>query len=220
MSAGEFASLPRTTPTQQGEDAYQAKLRQRRPMPVGPAGFPVPDAKAIFRKTEDAQLLSVIARQAYLAHSRSVLPVAEQERILAELHRLALERFPPADMAVLDRYQLARSWKKVGVEIDAAGGYEKSAVFDLPSPVLAPTAINFRADLGGASSTAPNLPDDITAYFRTFLTLRRDRKRFDDLVAFPGQFRGREGRYPRWFEIERQVPEVGAWLAGQRGEQP
>jgi hypothetical protein len=119
-------------------------------------------------------------------------------------------------MAVLERYGLARPWEKVAVEFKVAGGYEKAAMFDLPAVTLARTMPTFHVDLGGTSASGLALPESLTPYFTKALALRRDRKRFDTLTEFPGQFRIREGRFPRWFEIERQVPEVASWLAQQR----
>lgn len=37
------------------------------------------------------------------------------------------------------------------------------------------------------------------------------------IAMWPGQFRHREGRWPRWQEIEAVQPILGEWLKEQRG---
>lgn len=204
--------MQRITPTGYAEEAIEAGIRRGRPMPIGPAGLAVPDARALFRKGQDGPLLKDIARAAFAALSAVRLPRSEVERVAAVLHAALLDRFPQADMLVLQRYGFAQLHDRVTVEF--RGPYEDASTIRLPEGVLSPGA---RASffVGTAANGVP-APDETVEFFRTTIALRRERKRFDDLVTFPGHFRVREGRWPRWFEIERHVPEVGAFLAGER----
>jgi hypothetical protein len=219
MTAAEFAAAPKTTPTAWAEEGYQAKLRQRRPMPIGPAGLAVPPATALFRKVEDRLLLANIARAAYKAMAARILPQLLHDEAAAALSRDLVARFPQDDMLVLERYGAARGHKGATVSIGSgADGYSDPVKIAFAEPVLAPvTNVTFYADLGGKPrDDIAAVPEGLLPFFRKAAAIGRDRKRFDELVHFPAPFRTREGRWPRWQEIERQVPEVGEWLAQQR----
>jgi hypothetical protein len=123
----------RITPTEYAEEAYQAKLKQHRPMRRGPAGLPLPEATSIFRKTVDGKLLAALVRAAFRA----------------------------TEDADTSRVQVTDYWARRGERV----------------------AFNARCGR---------------------------------IVMWPGQFKVRTGRWPRWIEIEREFPVLGDWLKEQR----
>jgi hypothetical protein len=123
----------RITPTEWAEELYQAKLKQHRPMRRGPAGLPLPEPKAIYRKSVDGKLLGALVRA-------------------------AMKAFEDADTS---RPQVTGYWERRGAH----------AAFAV---------------------------------------------RCSRITMWPGQFKVRTGRWPRWIEIEREFPVLGSWMAEQR----
>lgn len=214
LTVAELNSMQRITPTGYAEEGRQADIRRGRPMPIGPAGVPVPDPRALFRKGQDVPVLKDIARAAFAAFSAVCLPRSEVARAGALLRAALIERFPQTDMLVLQRYGFAQPHDRVSVEFRGPSPYEEKAVIRLDEAILSPGS-QPSFNIGKPGDGVPP-PGETLEFFMRTLALRRERKRFDDLVGFPSQFRVREGRWPRWFEIERQVPEVAQFLASQR----
>jgi hypothetical protein len=208
----------RITPTEWAEDAYQAKLRQRRPMPVGPAGVPIPEKMAVFRKTIDGPLLKSIATKAYVAWCKRELPDSETARVAEALKRDLLERFPPADMVVLERYGLTEAAGPTFINLATRDPGEKPLWIETAGEFLTPIRANrFSIDMGTRyPMTDHPVPADVEGYCRKVVELRRARRGFDDAVIWPGQFQVAKARWPKWIEIERQFPLIGEWLDGQR----
>lgn len=210
--------MTRVTPTQLAEQRYEANIARGKPMKRGPAGIMIPDPTAIYRKTQDAELLTSIKRAAYAAHGARALPAEARRRASESLRADVLRRFPLADMQVLERYGLAKPADRAFVDI-LSGPYEAAERMSFAEPVLMPTGVaQFHVDLGGSQpATTPPVPADTVDYFRTVLQLRRDWvAHFDGVSHWVSVSRTVQGRWPRWFEIERQFPKIGAWLAGQR----
>lgn len=208
----------RITATEYAEEGYQAKIARGKPMKTGPAGIPIPDPTAIYRKTQDGELLTRIKRAAYAAHGARALPTEVRRKVSESLRADVSRRFPAADMEVLERYGFAKLADRAFVDI-IAGEYEAAERLSFAEPVLMPTGVaQFHVDLGGRQgATTPPVPADTVDYFRTVLQLRLDwTAYFDGVSHWVGVSRTVEGRWPRWFEIERQFPKIGAWMAGQR----
>lgn len=220
FAVGNHSRLPQITPTGWAEEAWDAKmkLRQNKPMLVGPAGLPIPAPMAIYRPTVDKGLLPNLCRRAYRDHCDSVLPPeahdAAAEAIARELRRL----FPPADIEVLQRYRLTRLPSMVTLYLlTPRETILHSIQLDPPVPVPADQAIGFYVDLGGRQrcSVGP-APADLEIYGRTVAQLRGEKDLFDRPVGYVGQFKVRNGRWPKWLEIERDHPPLAGWMAGQR----
>jgi hypothetical protein len=219
MTAGELNSLQRVTPTGYAEEAYQAKLKQNRPMPRGPSGLPVPAASAIFRPTADPAILKQLLKAAGAAYEATQLSEEANARfrlaITDELKRI----WPPADMLVLERYGFARPVKSATVLLNTTDPGEKPVYVDLPTAVLMPEQGHaLGCELGGRYPTkVPSVPAAAVDHCRSIARTRSQcRHLAQEAQRFPGQFKVRTGRWPRWIEIEREFPPLGTFLAAER----
>lgn len=207
------------TPTGYAEEVYQAKLDAKfdKARVRGPSGIWIPAAKSVFRKTVDGPLLAQMIKVSYADYRKRMLPQEMRAAVATRLREDVLRRFPADDMAVLERYKAARPFESAVVEI-LAGVYEPAEHLQLLEPVLLPVPPLFHVDLGGhGGSTHVPVPADVVPFFCTVLEVRRQKlKSFDPANQWPGFFRTKEGRWPRWFEIERQFPLIGEWIEGQR----
>lgn len=208
----------RITPTEWAEEAYQAKLKQGRPMPIGPEGLPVPNTMAVFRKTIDGALLQSIATRAYITWCKRELPESETRRVAEALKRELIRRFPPADMEVLGRYILAELTSRTMIELATRESGEKPLWIELGAEILTPIkGSRFSMDMGTRYPLAHYpVPADVEGYCRKVVELRRARRDFDNAIHWPGQFHVAKARWPKWIEIERQFPLIGEWLEEQR----
>ena len=211
ISRAQQAAMPRRTPTQIAEEAFQASRPGRRHADVtGPAGIPIPDPRAAWRVTSDPKLLGRIARAAFAAYRASIV-TPEREAALADMLAAALEKaFPASDMMVLRRYELASVRGRTFVELGRYG----YRTIELPEPMLLP---NGKGSFHTGQGSGLPLPEGALAFFDDSAAVE-DLKTggFMNAVHGPGQFKVREGRWPFWREIEDEWPKVGAWIAAQR----
>ncbi|PTQ12928.1 hypothetical protein CLG96_01950 [Sphingomonas oleivorans] len=206
--------MPRVAPSQ----LYGSEVAKT--YPVGPAGIRIPDACAVFRKTVDPGLLSDIVRVAEVDYRAKHLPEEQRQATTAMLVQCLRARFPAEDMEILARYGYATSVTRLPIQI-SFGDHEDTEYFELAGAVLRPKeAAGIVVDLGGRLRPGPShltAPAEVEPYFQGLIRHRRLKKTaFDAARLFPGRFRTHEGRFPRWFEIEREFPLIGAWLAEQR----
>lgn len=210
------ARIDYLTPTAHAEAGYRP--RPRKPLPIGPAGIGIPVTEWPYRSTLDQDLLNRIAKAAFEAHQAEKLPpevcAAAARIMIAEVERI----FPPADMAVLGRYELAAPTESVMIEIQADG--ERSHWIELGQSVTIPKdRRRFRLDMGGAArnpSSFPPAPDALRPYIATVMAVRQAKAALSRAQYWPGHFKKQHARAPRWREIEREFPAIGVWLAEQR----
>lgn len=210
--------MHRVTPTQLAEEAYQASLAK--PMAMGPAGIAIPQARSIYRKTVDGPLLTSIHKAAYTAHRLRRLPPAALARGAEILRADLLQRFPPADMTVLERYGLAKSCDSGIVRLNTAT-YDNPWYPEFREPVTIPDkAACWGAEMGGAYPVTDALvPDAVLPLLETMVDLARERReKFEAVTMWVSRFRTDKGRFPFWREIEEGFPLIGQWLAAQRAE--
>lgn len=211
ISRAELASMPRRTPTQIAEEAYQASRATRRYADtVGPAGMPIPDPRTAWRATTDGKLLQRIIRAAFADYRASII-TPEREAAMADILAEALAvAFPPSDMMVLRRYELAGVRGRTSVELGRFG----FKTVELPEPMLLP---NGKGSFHTGSGSGLALPAAAMPFFD-------DSAAVDDLKTpefmnaqhWPGQVKAREQRWPFWREIEAAWPRIGAWMAKER----
>ncbi|UAK23639.1 hypothetical protein [Sphingomonas nostoxanthinifaciens] len=212
ITQAELNAAPRITPTGYAEEAYQAR---RSPMAVGPAGLPIPSARATYRTTVDGPLLVQIARRAYAEWRAAQLPQLWTDAVAARLLADLRERFPAADMEVLKRYGLAAPQDRVVVDMTEAL-YEKPVFLTLPAVIELPAGA-FRYRWREQGQGAP-IPEAVEPYFATGVAVRRaEQPDFMKVVGWPSQFKLQNKRWPTWREIEAAWPRIAEWLAEQRG---
>lgn len=189
------------------------------PMPIGRAGIPIPNPRALYRTTIDGTLLTGIVKAAYAAWSAEHLPQAWWDNTADTLALALGRRFPAADMAVLTRYGFTQptNWAIVDVRADV---YRSPVRLKFAAPRNLPgRAACFAVDLleQERPSADPQVPADAISFFEQWLALERAKQpQFFDAVKWPGWFHTQEGRWPRWFEIEAAWPPLGTWLKEQR----
>jgi hypothetical protein len=219
ISQGAYNAMGRDTPTGIAERTYQAE-REARAMgfPTGPSGLPVPRGRAQFRPTVDNDLLKRIADTAAGAHDRQALPDEQRKRIakilVADIHR----RFPPADMQVLEAYGFTRSDEVLLVDLPGLGSPFR---MQLAEPVLTPTGLDHNGHRFTArgETKIPRIPESTARFFHKAYQVRLSRDEMRSahaLQEFPRRFKALKGRPPRWEEIEKEFPIIGAWLAAER----
>lgn len=211
MSRAQQAAMPRRTPTEIAEEAYQAARAVRRYADAtGPAGIPIPDPRTAWRVTSDGKLMARIVRAAFADYRASILS-PERERALVELLGAELEKaFPPSDMMVLRQYDFASVVGRTFVDLGRYG----HQTFELVEPMLLPKG---KGSFHTGEGPGLPLPEGALSYFD-------DRAAVEDVKApdfmnaihWPGQQKAREGRWPFWREIEAAWPRVAAWMAAQR----
>lgn len=211
--------MTHVTPTGLAEEAYEAGINRRadRAMKQGPAGVMIPPGRQVYRKAQDGKLLQQIASVAFASYRRAILTPERRIAVTESLHADVRQRYPAADMAVLERYGFAAPRGFAVVEI-LAGEFEPSEQITIPEMVLPGGATNFKVDLGGrASSSAAPVPADTVGYFRDLVGVRAEGARsFAPATNWPGFFKAREKRWPTWGELEAEFPLIGAWMKGQR----
>lgn len=186
--------------------------------PFGPAGVPIPPSAAIYRKTQDGELLSKIVRKAFGAWAAVQLPEAEWDATAALLAADIDQRRPPADMEVLARYGFAKPVELAYVDLRGAVTY-KPVCLQLPAPrTVMHLGTHFVADLiKSPPSQHAHVPAETMDFFRRWNEVARaERDQFTKASQWPGQFRVHNGRWPRWAEIEAEWPRIGEWLRDQR----
>jgi len=215
LTPAQLAAMPRRTPTEIAEDAYQASRPIRRhPDIVGPAGVPIPDPRTAWRVTTDPKLLDRILRAAFADHRAAILTGARHAAMAEALADALVRDFPPSDMIVLRRYGLADVRGRTFVDM---GRYGQRTV-ELPEPLLLPNGKG-GFHTGGRPSALSSLPlPEAALPFFDDLAALEDAKgpEFMDAHHCPGQFKLREGRWPTWGEIEAAWPRIGAWMAQER----
>ncbi|SNT05279.1 hypothetical protein SAMN06295912_1355 [Sphingomonas laterariae] len=203
----------RVAPSQLGGEERPGKQ-----MPVGPAGLPIPAERAIYRKTIDSELLGRIVKVAHGAWAASRLPMPHWEATADTLTADIASRYPAAEMAVLAKYGHAKPIDIVAVQI--RGGFSHAPVrLEMVAPRTLPhRATYYVADLTEQPPCAdPHVPAATLEFFRVWDEIARAKKAdFINALGWPGQFKNKEGRWPRWFEIEKAWPKIGAWLRDQR----
>lgn len=207
------------TPTGLAEEAYLAeKLKQHRPIPIGPAGLPIPSKMGIFQPTAQKGLLPKLCHAAWRAHCDEVLPAEAHDAARAAVVRELERRFPPADMDVLDRYKATGQAQVVFVHLLAARPIDPLRI-TLAAPVRVPKTVEagFHIDLGGNQrTTVPPAPADLEAYGRARVELVRAEAEFRRATQWVADFHLHKARWPKWAEIEAANPAVGEWIAKQR----
>lgn len=211
LSRAQLAAMPRRTPTQIAEEAYQASRGTRRYADtVGPAGIPIPDPRTGWRATSDGKLLQRIIYAAFVDYRASII-TPEREAAMADILAEALAvAFPPSDMMVLRRYDLAAVRGRIAVELGRAG----FKMVELPEPILLP---NGKGSFHTGSGSGLPLPAAAMPFFDDTVAID-DLKtpEFMNAQHWPGQVKSREQRWPFWREIEAAWPRIGAWMSAQR----
>lgn len=208
------ATLPRRTPSQIAEDAYQATRPAPRRLPAikGPAGIEIPDPRSVYRSTVEQSLLGDIAAAAFKAWEIDQLPPRWTAAVTAALAENVRLRFPPAKMIVLREFGFARPMDALFVEL---GGGQAAVRLNIDPPMDLPQpATNFRISPLGSGEP---LPPEHLPYFDKVVEVRRAKGlSFFGAVNWPGQFKVKQQRWPAWAEIEAAWPMIGAWMAAQR----
>lgn len=211
LTAAQLAAMPRVTPTQLSEEAYQARPGKSYPTTTGPAGIALPDRRQAFRPSRDPALATTIGRAAYGAFRRRVLSPEREAGVAAAIGAHLTAKYPVADMEVLRRYGLASVCGAVRVDM---GIMYRHRVLQLPDPLLLPNgADRFRTDPKNVGEDLP--PDQLTFFDDVAATIAAERD-FMAIQTWPSSFKAREGRWPRWSEIETGLPCIGAWMASER----
>jgi hypothetical protein len=211
ISRGEFASMPRVTPTGLAEAVYQGA--RSRPMPSGPSGIAIPYPRATYRPTIDVPLLRRICSAATSARVSAALPDERRAAVAAALLEVLRQRYPQDDMQVLKRWGLAWDHRNIGIRYT-----RHSHIFvELPEPCLMPKggAPTFVSEVAHPDSEV-QIPADADEYFRALHEINELGVRAGGAHAWAARFRKAEGRHPRWQEIEAAWPLIGEWLADQR----
>lgn len=204
------ADMRKITPSGYAEEAYQASRTVKRyPDVTGPAGVPIPDPRTPWRASTDPKLLARICRAAFAAFKADILSPARKAAMAEALAEALAAAYPPSDMAVLRRYDLAGVRGRTSVEM---GRYGYQAI-ELRDPMLLPNGKGgFHT---GAGSGLP-LPEAALPYFDDLAMVEDTSPEFMNAQHWPGQFKVREGRWPLWRQIEAGCPRISAWMAKER----
>jgi hypothetical protein len=217
LSRAQMAAMPRRTPTQIAEEAYQAAQPRRAVAPdvVGPSGLLLPNPAGVYVASRHEKLLGQIVRAAYKEWQATVAPPELEAVAAAALHDALLKRWPQADMEVFRRYGKAHVGGHTYIEAGRYGSWRVT----LPEPMLLPNGeAGFRTSERGSGDPVPEkaLPwcDAIAK------ALDAKTPEFLNAQHWPGQFKAREKRWPLWREIEAAWPRIAEWLAGERASAP
>ncbi|USI71643.1 hypothetical protein [Sphingomonas morindae] len=199
--------LPRITPTEIAEAAYEAKPARRKLV----NGWPLPASR--FRKSSDVELLARAAKAAFEADLAASVPPdwieIARTALLAEVER----RAPAADMSVLERYGLAAPIRLLSMgstySYDRLGG---------GGGALFPRArLNPSGELVFSADCSEPMPAAALEILQAREVVRAQKVRgYEAAASWAARELRRTGQAPTWAEIEEQFPRVGAWLASQR----
>lgn len=206
LTPAEFSAMPRTTPTALAEASYAARGR-----PAANAGGPLiaPPLRAVFRPTLDGPLLRRIGDTAVDAFERRKLPAVDVAAMAAALSADLLERFPAAEMAILEKWGFAWSREMIWVRLSTSGRYCVRLPVGLSIPKAAST--DYSAEITEFAFPVPPVTATFFALADEVAEVRGAMKR--RLLDWPAQFKRKSGgRQPRWEEIAAGWPLIAAWF--------
>lgn len=162
-----------------------------------------------YRPKADRQRLHALINEAWEAHSKTQFPEWEQESTGLMLASLLEQRFPPADMVVLEKYGQAKAPPEVSINIyhPARERWDVYASVKLPRPVLCPQG---RAHffVGGKGRDSD---DHLSADFESFFNkIREAREGYNAEIRYTPE--RVNGSYPTWQEIAERLPVAGAHI--------
>lgn len=165
-----------------------------------------------YRPKADRQRLYTLINEAWEAHSKVQFPEWEQESTGLMLASLLEQRFPPADMIVLEKYGQAKAPPEANVNIwnPTSERWDVYANVKLPRPVLCPQG---RAHfyVGGLNEGNSDRDNHLSAEFEPFFNkIREAREAYNAEMRYtPDRI---NGSYPTWREIADRLPIAGAHI--------
>lgn len=212
-AAADLSSMRRTTPSSIANEVYEASLARRA---AQESAYPAP--RAAWRPVADPPILADVIRRAYADYLAARVTPEMRLAVAAELLVDIDRRYPPADMAVLERYGLTHVIRTAIVE--TASRHERLELPAARSVMISRTghqpqiftSVASRADERLALAPAPALP--VFAMIDAAAEVRI--REFEPALQWPAAFVLREKRRPIWSEIEEAWPRIGDWLRAQR----
>jgi hypothetical protein len=209
ISAADFNALPRVTATEIAERTYAASVARR----SAKAASLLPDPRALYRPTIDAQALRSHAERAFDAHELAEVPRSDRDLASAAIAGCIDALFPPADMEILARYGAAAATDLIHVLLADRRNFDLAM-----DPRLLPSGANMYEARMESDGRRP-VPDLTLPLFDRIVELRLERKSLVVLFGWPAAFKRHHERWPRWKEIEQHWPILGRYLAGRREDE-
>ena len=139
------------------------------------------------------------------------LPPADVAVMAAALTADMLERYPAAEMLVLDKWACARPHGAVFVQVSRNRTYRAQLV----APVLTPTAAPIDYSVETREHSFPVPPSTVEFFGRADEAAAARGHVHYHLLGWPAQFKRERGRQPRWEDIATAWPLIGEWFAAE-----
>lgn len=169
-----------------------------------------------YRPRADAQTLSQLLREAWEYRYNQHFPEAKVQAVGAQIAEHIEKTFPAADMAVLQRYNVAENIGEVTVLIynEEAECWNERVRIPLGRVIVVPSgAYNYYSGGPHDAQRRDHLPESLAPFFQEIVQERalygENGRAIEAWVIF---YKNRTGVYPLWSEILKEEPVLDAYV--------